>query len=88
MIAALILALALAPGSTPRVHDRPFYVAETTVCVHGGQGWRCNVIRAAEYPSFGMCQEIEWRAVLAYARGLPVTTRVAARVRCTQTYDA
>lgn len=88
MIAALILALVLAQGSAPSVHDRPFYVAETTVCVHNGQGWRCNTIRPAEYPSFGQCQTVEWAAVTAYAHGLPVTTRVAARVRCTQTYDA
>lgn len=99
MIRATILAAGLvAAGSTSitaaetyRIHDRPYYVAQTTVCVWreaNGRDMRCRTAPEREYESRGECQSVEWAAIEAFAASAPAGYRVAARVRCIQSIDA
>lgn len=73
------------------IHDRPYYVVETTVCLWSrddGSDLRCRTAPETEYPSRGSCMETEWGLVRAFAAMQPDNVRVGARVRCIQSYDA
>jgi hypothetical protein len=97
MIRLLIFAAVVAAGSTSntpapqRIHDRPYYIAETTVCVWrqpDGRDLRCRVAPEREYDHWGECSNTEWSVVAAFADNAPAGYRVAARVRCVRSYDA
>ena len=96
MIRALILAGIVAAGSTSNagtqpIHDHPYYIAETTVCVWrqaDGRDLRCRVAPEREYDHWGECSNTEWAAVAMFAEAAPADLHVAARVRCVQSYDA